>query len=102
MPTPDASLDLVCTAIPVMVAASSTMAMMRDIMEGIVGEIDLVAEAKHAPVERVRVESIGNTMSKIRSSDDQAHPCTCVTGISSADPIGNDSRKYYEFAGPRI
>lgn len=78
---------------PVMVAASSTM-MMRDIMEGIVGEIDLVKEAK-MHLERVRF-SVGNTMSHPMTNDPRIHHVRYKDFV--ADPIAT-LRGYYEFAG---
>lgn len=78
---------------PVMVAASSTM-MMSDIMEGIVGKIDLVNEAK-MHVERVRW-SIGNTMSNPLTDDPRIHHVLYRDFV--ADPIAT-IRSYYEFAG---
>jgi Sulfotransferase family len=77
---------------PVQVAASST-AMMRDIMEGIVGEIDMVAEAK-MHLERVRM-SIANTMSNPLVSDPRVHHVRYKDFV--ADPVGT-VRGYYEFA----
>lgn len=78
---------------PVMVAASSTM-MMSDIMEGIVGKIDLVKEAK-MHLERVRW-SIGNTMSNPMVNDPRIHHVLYRDFV--ADPIAT-IRGYYEFAG---
>ncbi|MGE4304289.1 MAG: sulfotransferase [Novosphingobium sp.] len=78
---------------PVMVAASSTM-MMSDIMEGIVGKIDLVKEAK-MHLERVRW-SIGNTMSNPTVNDPRIHHVLYRDFV--ADPIAT-IRGYYEFAG---
>ena len=78
---------------PVQVAASST-AMMRDIMEGIVGKIDLIAEAK-MHLERVRM-SIANTMANPLVSDPRVHHVRYKDFV--ADPIGT-IRRYYEFAG---
>jgi hypothetical protein len=78
---------------PVQIAASSTM-MMRDIMEGIVGEIDLVAEAKQH-LGRTRA-SIANTMSNPLLQDKRIHHVRYVDFV--ADPIGT-IRGYYEFAG---
>jgi len=78
---------------PVMVAASSTM-MMSDIMEGIVGKIDLVKEAK-MHLERVRW-SIGNTMSHPMVDDPRIHHVLYRDFV--ADPIAT-IRGYYEFAG---
>ena len=78
---------------PVMVAASSTM-MMRDIMEGIVGEIDLVAEAK-MHLERVRMSN-RNTMSNPLVHDARVHHVRYKDFVH--DPVGT-IRGYYEFAG---
>ncbi len=78
---------------PVQVAASST-AMMRDIMEGIVGQIDLVAEAK-MHVERVRM-SIANTMANPLVSDPRVQHVRYKDFV--ADPVGT-VRGYYRFAG---
>lgn len=78
---------------PVQVAASST-AMMRDIMEGIVGPIDMVAEAK-MHLMRTRM-SIANTMSNPLVMDPRVHHVRYKDFI--ADPIGT-IRGYYEFAG---
>ena len=78
---------------PVQVAASST-AMMRDIMEGIVGKIDLVAEAK-MHVERVRM-SIANTMANPLVGDARVHHVRYKDFV--ADPVGT-VRGYYGFAG---
>jgi hypothetical protein len=78
---------------PVQVAASST-AMMRDIMEGIVGPIDMVAEAK-MHLERVRM-SIANTMSNPLVSDPRVHHVRYKDFV--ADPVGT-VRGYYAFAG---
>ncbi len=81
---------------PVQVAASST-AMMRDIMEGIVGPIDMVAEAK-MHLERVRM-SIGNTMTNPLIDDPRIHHVRYKDFV--ADPIGT-IRGYYEFTGRRL
>ncbi|MCB2078021.1 MAG: sulfotransferase [Novosphingobium sp.] len=89
---PDASLVWLHRD-PVMVAASSTM-MMSDIMEGIVGKIDLVAEAK-MHVERVRM-SIANTMSNPFTDDSRIHHVLYKDFVS--DRIGT-IRGYYTFAG---
>lgn len=78
---------------PVQVAASSTM-MMSDIMEGIVGKIDLVREAK-MHVERVR-GSIANTMANPLIHDARIHHVRYKDFVS--DPIGT-LRGYYQFAG---
>jgi hypothetical protein len=89
---PDASLVYLHRD-PVQVAASSTM-MMADIMEGIVGKIDLVAEAK-MHIARVRA-SIGNTMTNPLLNDPRIHHVRYVDFV--ADPVGT-IRGYYEFAG---
>ena len=78
---------------PVMVAASSTM-MMSDIMEGIVGKIDLIAEAK-MHLQRVRA-SLTNTMSNPLIDDPRILHVRYRDFV--ADPIGT-IRSYYEFAG---
>lgn len=78
---------------PVQVAASST-AMMRDIMEGIVGQIDVVKEAK-MHLERVRM-SIANTMSNPLIDDPRIHHVRYKDFVS--DPIAT-IRGYYEFTG---
>ncbi len=89
---PDASLVYLHRD-PVMVAASST-AMMRDIMEGIVGKIDLIAEAR-MHVERVRM-SIANTMSNPLINDPRIKHVRYRDFVS--DPVGT-IRDYYLFAG---
>ena len=89
---PDASLVWLHRD-PVMVAASSTM-MMADIMEGIVGPIDLVAEAK-IHVERVRA-SIANTMANPLLADPRIHHVRYKDFVT--DPVGT-LRGYYQFAG---
>ncbi len=81
---------------PVMVAASST-AMMRDIMMGIVGEIDMIAEAK-MHVERIRM-SIQNTMSNPFIQDKRILHVRYKDFVS--DQIGT-IRKYYEFTGREL
>jgi hypothetical protein len=81
---------------PVQVAASST-AMMRDIMEGIVGPIDLVAEAK-MHLERVRM-SIANTMNNPLVIDPRVHHVRYKDFV--ADPVGT-VRGYYAFAGRKF
>lgn len=81
---------------PVQVAASST-AMMRDIMEGIVGKIDLVAEAK-MHLERVRM-SIANTMSNPLINDPR------ILHVRYKDFVGDPIatiRGYYEFTGREL
>ena len=81
---------------PVQVAASST-AMMRDIMEGIVGPIDLVAEAK-MHVDRVRA-SIQNTMTNPLIRDPRIMHVRYKDFV--ADPIGTIG-KYYTFTGREL
>ncbi len=78
---------------PVQVAASST-AMMRDIMEGIVGPIDMVAEAK-MHMQRLRM-SIANTMENPLVADPRVHHVRYKDFV--ADQIGT-VRGYYAFAG---
>ncbi len=92
---PDASLVWLHRD-PVQVAASST-AMMRDIMEGIVGPIDVVAEAK-MHLERVRM-SIANTMANPLVTDARVHHVRYRDFV--ADPIGT-IRGYYEFTGRQL
>ena len=81
---------------PVQVAASSA-AMMRDIMQGIVGEIDIVAEAK-MQLERTRASN-RNTMTNPLISDSRIHHVRYTDFVS--DPIGT-IRGYYEFAGREL
>jgi hypothetical protein len=81
---------------PVQVAASST-AMMRDIMEGIVGKIDLVAEARQH-LDRVRA-SIQNTMTNPLLQDPRILHVRYKDFV--ADPIGT-IRRYYEFTGREL
>jgi hypothetical protein len=81
---------------PVQVAASST-AMMRDIMEGIVGKIDMVAEAR-MHLERVRA-SIRNTMSNPLLQDPRILHVRYKDFV--ADPIGTIGR-YYAFTGREL
>ncbi|MDB5724933.1 MAG: sulfotransferase [Novosphingobium sp.] len=81
---------------PVQVAASSTM-MMSDIMEGIVGKIDLVKEAR-MHVERVRA-SIANTMTNPLIFDSRIHHIRYQDFVR--DPI-EALRGYYYFAGRDI
>ena len=78
---------------PLQVAASST-AMMRDIMEGIVGPIDMVAEAK-MHMARLRM-SIANTMENPLVSDPRVHHVRYSDFV--ADPVGT-IRGYYAFTG---
>jgi len=81
---------------PVQVAASSTM-MMADIMEGIVGKIDLKAEAK-VHLARTRA-SIANTMSNPFVNDPRIKHVRYKDFV--ADPIGT-IRSYYEFTGREL
>ncbi|VWX53139.1 sulfotransferase [Novosphingobium sp. 9U] len=78
---------------PVMVAASSTM-MMSDIMEGIVGPIDLVKEAK-MHLERVRMSN-KVTMSDPLVDNPRIHHVLYHDFVR--DPVST-VRGYYEFAG---
>jgi Sulfotransferase family len=78
---------------PVQVAASSTM-MMADIMDGIVGRIDLKAEAR-MHLARVR-ESIANTMANPLINDPRILHVRYKDFV--ADPIAT-IRRYYLFAG---
>nr|WP_277817131.1 sulfotransferase [Solimonas terrae] len=78
---------------PVQVAASRTM-MMADIMDGIVGAIDLKAEAKmHLQMTRA---SIANTMSNPLVNDPRIHHVRYRDFV--ADPVGT-IRGYYAFCG---
>lgn len=78
---------------PVQVAASRTM-MMADIMDGIVGAIDLKAEAKmHLSMTRA---SIANTMSNPLVNDPRIHHVRYSDFV--VDPVGT-IRGYYEFCG---
>jgi hypothetical protein len=81
---------------PVQVAASST-AMMRDIMEGIVGKIDMVAEAK-MHMARLRA-SIENTMTNPLLQDPRIMHVRYKDFV--ADPIGTIG-KYYAFTGREL
>jgi len=78
---------------PVQVAASSTM-MMSDIMEGIVGKIDLKKEAR-MHLDRVRA-SIANTMANPFVNDPRIFHVRYKDFV--AQPIGA-IRQYYQFAG---
>jgi len=81
---------------PVQVAASRTM-MMADILDGIVGPIDLKAEAKmHLSMTRA---SIANTMSNPLVNDKRIHHIRYSDFV--ADPVGT-IRGYYGFAGRRL
>lgn len=77
---------------PVQVVASST-AMMRDIMEGIVGKIDMIAEVKQHLL-RMRM-SHENTMSNPLLDDPRIHHVRYQDFV--ADPVGT-IRGYYAFA----
>lgn len=78
---------------PVQVAASRTM-MMADILDGIVGPIDLQAEAKmHLSMTRA---SIANTMSNPLISDPRIHHVRYSDFV--AEPV-ETIRSYYEFCG---
>ena len=81
---------------PVQVVASSA-AMMRDIMEGIVGKIDMVAEVKMHLL-RTRMSN-QNTMSNPLIDDPRIHHVRYKDFVS--DPIGT-IRGYYEFAGREL
>jgi hypothetical protein len=81
---------------PVQVAASSTM-MLADILDGIVGPIDLKAEArKH--LDRTRT-SIANTMSNPLVNDPRIQHVRYRDFVR--DPIGT-IRSYYEFCGREL
>lgn len=78
---------------PVQVAASRTM-MMADIMDGIVGPVDLKAEARtHLEMTRA---SIANTMTNPLVDDPRIHHVRYADFV--ADPVGT-VRDYYAFAG---
>ncbi|MET0588664.1 MAG: sulfotransferase [Novosphingobium sp.] len=81
---------------PVQVVASSA-AMMRDIMEGIVGKIDMVEEVKMHLL-RTRMSN-QNTMSNPLIDDPRIHHVRYKDFV--ADPIGT-IRGYYEFAGREL
>lgn len=89
---PDASLVWLHRD-PVQVAASSTM-MMADIMEGIVGKIDMIAEAQ-THVARVR-SSIANTMAHPMIDDPRIFHVRYQDFV--ANPI-DTIRRYYTHAG---
>ena len=78
---------------PVQVAASSTM-MLADILDGIVGPVDLKAEAR-THLNRTRA-SIANTMSNPLVNDPRIHHVRYRDFVT--DPIGT-LRGYYEFCG---
>jgi hypothetical protein len=78
---------------PVQVVASSA-AMMRDIMEGIVGKIDMVAEVKMHLL-RTRMSN-QNTMANPLINDPRIHHVRYRDFVT--DPIGT-IRGYYAFAG---
>jgi hypothetical protein len=81
---------------PVQVVASSA-AMMRDIMEGIVGKIDMVAEVKMHLL-RTRMSN-QNTMSNPLIDDPRIHHVRYKDFVS--DPV-RTIRGYYEFAGREL
>jgi Sulfotransferase family len=81
---------------PVQVIASSA-AMMRDIMEGIVGSIDMVAEVKQH-LARTRASN-RNTMSNPLVNDSRIFHLRYKDFV--ADPIGS-IRRYYEFTGRKL
>lgn len=81
---------------PVQVVASSA-AMMRDIMEGIVGRIDMVEEVKMHLL-RTRMSN-QNTMTNPLIDDPRIHHVRYRDFVS--DPIGT-IRGYYEFAGREL
>src|SRR5215831_4161878 len=92
---PDASLVWLHRD-PVQVAASRTM-MMADILDGIVGPIDLKAEAKmHLSMTRA---SIANTMSNPLVNDPRIHHVRYSDFV--ADPVGT-IRGYYKFSGRNL
>jgi hypothetical protein len=92
---PDASLVYLHRD-PVQVAASRTM-MMADIMDGIVGPIDLQAEARmHLQMTRA---SIANTMTNPLIDDPRIHHVRYADFV--ADPVGT-IRGYYAFAGREL
>ncbi|MCB2059300.1 MAG: sulfotransferase, partial [Novosphingobium sp.] len=68
-----------------------------DIMEGIVGKIDMIAEAR-MHLERVRM-SIANTMSNPLINDPRIHHVRYRDFVG--DPVGT-IRGYYEFAGREL
>ena len=81
---------------PVQVAASRTM-MMADIAAGMVGEIDLLAEAKmHLDMTRA---SVANTMSNPLTDDPRIHHVRYRDFV--ADPVAT-VRGFYEFAGREL
>jgi hypothetical protein len=92
---PDASLVWLHRD-PVQVAASRTM-MMADILDGIVGPIDLQAEARmHLAMTRA---GVANTMANPLVSDPRIHHVRYKDFVS--DPIGT-IRGYYEVAGRKL
>ncbi len=81
---------------PVQVAASRTM-MMADIMDGIVGPVDLQAEARlHLAMTRA---SIANTMHNPLVDDPRIHHVRYRDFV--ADPV-ETVRRYYTFAGREL
>ena len=92
---PDASLVWLHRD-PVQVAASRTM-MMADIADGMVGAVDLKAEAKlHLDLTRA---GIANTMTNPLTDDPRIHHVRYIDFI--ADQIGT-IRGFYEFAGREL
>ena len=81
---------------PVQVAASRTM-MLADIMDGLVGPVDLRNEARRQ-LEMTR-QSIANTMADPLTGDSRIHHVRYQDFVS--DPIGT-IRGYYEFAGREL
>jgi hypothetical protein len=81
---------------PVQVAASSTM-MLADILDGLVGKIDLLAEAR-VHLERVR-SSIANTMTNPVTDDPRVFHLRYTDFV--ADPISSLD-KFYRFSGRRL
>jgi hypothetical protein len=81
---------------PVQVAASRTF-MMKDIMQGIVGEIDMKAEAKfHLEMTRA---GIRNTMTNPLINDKRILHIRYADFV--ADPVGT-IRRFYSFAGREL
>ncbi len=81
---------------PVQVAASRTM-MMADILDGIVGPVDLHAEAKkHLEMTRA---GIANTMTNPLVADPRILHVRYTDFI--ADPVGT-ARRFYEFCGQQL
>lgn len=81
---------------PVQVAASRTM-MLADIMEGLIGPVDLRIEARRQ-LEMTR-QSIANTMSNPLTDDPRIHHVRYLDFV--ADPVGTIGG-YYRFAGREL